>query len=69
MSLVTHRPVVREKTFHDVRNVGSADNVADADGFRDGENEIGAGVVAGEENVAVLGGGETAGERREVREG
>ena len=69
MPLVAHRPVVSEKLLDDVRNVDSLDHVADADGFRGGGDEICSGVVAGEEDVAVFGGGEAAGERREVGEG
>jgi len=56
MSLVAHSSVVGEKLFDYIGNVDSGDHVAHVDGFCLGENKIGAGVIAGEENVAGGGG-------------
>jgi len=68
MAFITDRPIIGEESPDNIRNVSRRENISDVNVLCGGDDEIDAGVVAGDVDVAVGISFQAAGEGGKVRE-
>lgn len=68
MAFITDRSIIGEESPDNIRNVNRRENISDVNVLGGGDDEIDAGVVAGDVDVAIGVSFQAAGEGWEVRE-